>query len=259
MTHDQLPEGIKLTPLDDDFREDPYPVLKELQSTVAVHHDTQLNRYFYTHHDHVRDILRDKDFWSDPRKANPGTFTRQFLGQLEEDGEPSMLMMDEPGHRRLRALVSRPFTPNAVEKWRDRTREVVARVLDNIQSDEFDLIREFAGPIPTVVIAEMLGIDASMHAQFKSWSDLSVKIAFNPFPTEQEVNEGEAARAALVAFFQDEINRRREHLGEDLISDMIRAEEAGDSLSQDEIVRQCNLLLVAGNVTTTDQIGRAHV
>jgi len=255
MNQDHLPEGIQLTPLDDNFREDPYPVLRKLQSTVAVHHDTQLNRYFYTHHDDVRDILRDKDFWSDPRKANPGTFTRHFLGDLEENGEPSMLMMDEPGHRRLRALVSRPFTPNAVEKWRDRTREVVARVLADIKGDEFDLIKEFAGPIPTVVIAEMLGIDASMHAQFKNWSDLSVKIAFNPFPSEQEVDEGEAARNALVEFFEAEIQRRRQNLGDDLISDMIRAEEAGDSLSQDEIVRQCNLLLVAGNVTTTDLIG----
>ena len=82
--------------------------------------------------------------------------------------------MDEPDHRCLRSLVSKPFTPGAVEKWRPRTREVVQRVLGKIDSDEFDLISDFAGPIPTVVIAEMLGVDPQMHADFKRWSDLSV-------------------------------------------------------------------------------------
>jgi cytochrome P450 len=194
--------------------------------------------------------------FSDPRKANPGSFTREFLGAgLGENDEPSMLLMDEPGHRRLRSLVSAPFTPAAVERWRPRTREVVQRVLDGIKGEEFDLIADFAGPIPTVVIAELLGVDAGLHAQFKQWSDLSVQIGFNPFPTEQQVVAGEKAFKALDDFFYEEIERRAGNPGDDLLSAMIRAEEEGDKLTRDEIVAQCNLLLVAGNVTTTDLIG----
>ena len=251
-----LPQGLALTPLDDTFREDPYPVLGRLLAEAPVHHDTELGRYIYTRHDDVKAILRDGAFWSDPRKANEGTFTREFFGRnLPEGEEPSMLMMDEPGHRRLRSLVSASFTPAAVERWRPRTREVVQRVLDAIKTDEFDLITGFAGPIPTVVIAEMLGIDAGMHGQFKQWSDTAVTTSFNPFPTDEQKAASEAAGENLWNFFREEIARRRTHLGDDLISDMIRAEEDGERLTEVEMIRQCDLLLIAGNVTTTDLIG----
>lgn len=251
-----LPVGIALTPLDDDFREDPYNILKKIQETTAVHEDTELRRYIYTHHDDVKSILRDAHFWSDPRKGNPGSFTRELLGSgMRDDEEPSMLLMDEPGHRRLRSLVSASFTPSAVEKWRDRARMVVDQVLDNIQSAEFDLITEFAGPVPTVVIAELLGIDPAMHDKFKNWSDEAIKVSFNPFASAAEKTVGDAAGAALEQFFREEIEVRRKDLGEDLLSDMIRVETDGEKLSVDEIIRQANLLLIAGNVTTTDLIG----
>ncbi|MFT4798341.1 MAG: cytochrome P450 [Candidatus Azotimanducaceae bacterium] len=251
-----LPEGIALTPLDDAFRLDPYAVLKRIQTATPVHEDTQLKRFIYTHHDDVKAILRDPNFWSDPRKGNPGTFMRELLGQgLRDDEDPSMLLMDEPDHRRLRSLVSASFTPAAVEQWRDRARVVVDQALDKINSEEFDLINDFAGPVPTVVIAELLGIDPSMHDKFKYWSDEAVKVSFNPFASEEEKAVGDAAGKSLEQFFVAEIETRRDDMGDDLISDMIRAKTDGDKLTVDEMVRQCNLLLIAGNVTTTDLIG----
>lgn len=251
-----LPKGIELTPLDDRFREDPYPICAKLREEAPVYEDTDLKRFIYSKHDDVKSVLRDPNFWSDPRKANPGTFTREFLGRdMPEGEEPSMLMMDEPDHRRLRSLVSHSFTPAAVERWRPRTKEVVQRVLDNIDSDEFDLIADYAGPIPTVVIAELLGIDPGMHGSFKAWSDTMVISSFNPFATEEQSAASSEANARLENFFYEEIARRRNNMGDDLISDMIRAEEEGDRLSEKEMVTQCNLLLVAGNVTTTDLIG----
>jgi len=259
MTQNRLPEGIALTPLDPAFRDDPYAILadlraRDLRARAPVHEDSALRRSVYTRHDHVRDILRDREFWSDPRKANPGTFTREFLGAAGDE-EPSMLLMDEPGHRRLRSLVSGSFTPAAVERWRPRIRDIVERVLDGIPDGEFDLIRAFAGPVPTVVIAEMLGIDPARRDDFKTWSDQSVTVGFNPFATAGERALADAARASLDAFFVQEIATRRCEPGDDLISDMLRAEADGDRLTESEMVRQCNLLLVAGNVTTTDLIG----
>jgi len=245
---------MALTALDEAFREDPYPILSKVRETAPVLEDKELKRFIYTRHDDVKAILRDAALWSDPRKANPGTFTREFLGtSMEED--PSMLLMDEPDHNRLRRLVSRPFTPAAVERWRESVKAVVQRVLDDLTDPEFDLIEHFAGPIPTMVIAEMLGLDSKDHANFKAWSDTSVKIAFNPFPSEEERAAGEAANTSLVNYFDREIDRRRSSPGDDLLSDMIRAEESGDKLTRTEIISQCNLLLIAGNVTTTDLIG----
>jgi cytochrome P450 len=251
-----LPLGVKLTALDEAFRRDPYPILERLRQQDPTLNDTELVRRVFTRHDDVKAILRDKELLSDPRSAAEGSFTREYLGaNLGPDEEPSMLLMDEPGHRRLRSLVSKPFTPGAVEKWRPRTRDVVQRVLDAISTDEFDLIAEFAGPIPTIVIAEMLGIDASLHADFKRWSDLMVQVGFNPFPTDEQTEAADTAREQLHACFEDQIRFRSQNLGDDLLSDMLRAEEEGETLTHQEIVSQCDLLLVAGNVTTTDLIG----
>lgn len=254
MTATKLPEGVELTALDERFRTDPYAVLAEVRQKAPVHADRVLNQYLYTRHDDVREILRDGELFNDPRKGNPGTFVREFLSTHVSD-QPNMLFMDDPEHRRLRSLVSQSFLPGAVEGWRPRVRSVVRRVLDAIADDEFDLIERFAAPIPTVVIAEMLGIDASRHADFKRWSRASIKIAFNPLASEQEREEGFAAQQALSDFFAAEIATRRSQLGDDLISDMLRAEAAGETLSAEEIVQQCNLLLVAGNATTSDLIG----
>jgi cytochrome P450 len=246
--------GIQLTPLDEPFRQDPYPILADLRERDPTHRDTELHRVFLTRHDQVHDVLRSKTMWVDARKARDDSFHAMFLRFREE--QPSMLMMDDPDHRRLRALVSRPFMPKSVETWRPRVRAVVDRILGAIDGTEpFDLIAEFAGPVPTVVIAEMLGIDAADYVNFKAWSDAGVQVAFNPFPEPDAQVTADAAQANLDALFRDEINHRHASLGDDLISDMVRAEEAGETLTDDEMVIQCNLLLVAGNVTTTDLIG----
>jgi cytochrome P450 len=250
-----LPTGIQLMALDPLFREDPYPILAELRERDPIHHDKQLGRYLFTRHDDVFNILRNPDYWSDPRKGVAGGFAREFLGR--DDEEPSMLLMDDPGHRRLRNLVRHPFTPRAVDRWRGRAREVATRVIGELEDGEFDLTATVANPIPTVVIAELLGIDAEKHAQFKSWSDASIKVAFSPVNDPADVAAAEDAFVELRKFFLNEIERRRSDPGEDLMSSMIATEEAGDRLTEDEIVSQCTLLLLAGNLTTTDLIGNA--
>jgi len=255
---DELPQGMQLTAIDPDFREDPYTILANLREHAPVHEDRELGRFVVTRHEDVKALLHDKGFFTDPWKANPGTFSREIIGATLGFGEkPSMLLMDEPDHRRLRGLVSAPFKPHAVERWRPHIRDIVQAALDKIDEKEFDLIERYAGPVPTVVIAELLGIDAQNHEEFKSWSDLMVQVGFNPFPTEEQKASGQAAGDALDSFFLAEIERRRVDLGEDLLSDMIRAEVAGETLSSEEIIAQCRLLLIAGNVTTTDLIGNA--
>ena len=252
-----LPSGVRLTALDPEFRENPYPLLARLRTEDPVHHDTELQRYVFTRHDDVYEILRHPDYWSDPRRGRKGSFAREFLIRGDEDQEPSMLLMDDPGHRRLRELVRHPFSPRAVERWRERAREVARRHVTAIEGEDFDLIDLVANPVPTVVIAELLGIDPDNHAQFKIWSDTAIRTAFSPIQDPAALKATEAAMAGLDEYFRHEIERRRGEPGDDLVSDMVRAEEAGDRLSDDEIVSQCNLLLLAGNLTTSDLIGNA--
>jgi cytochrome P450 len=246
--------GIALTTLDARFREDPYPILADLREREPVHHDMELGRWVMTRHADVHAVLFDLALPSDPRKGNEGTFSRRFLAGMGDE-EPSMLLMDDPDHKRLRGLVRRSFTPRAVEAWRGKVRAVAERIIAAAPDEPFDLMEAVADPLPTVVIAEMLGLDPERHADFKEWSSISVAVGFNPMPTPEQTAAGNAARKCLDDFFAEEIDRRRGALGDDLISDMLRAEEAGDRLTPDEIIRQCDLLLIAGNVTTTDLIG----
>jgi cytochrome P450 len=248
-----LPTGIQLTALDTEFREDPYPVLAELREHDPIHHDTQLGRYFFTRHDDVAEILRDPKYWSDPRKGKEGGFARGYLGRGDE--EPRMLMMDDPGHRRLRNLVSDPFRPRAVERWRMQVRKVANGVTGAVEEGEFDLIADVADLIPTIVIANKLGVDSTQHAQFKTWSAAALKVAFSPINAPEDLLEAEKAFAGLRETFTAVIERRRREPREDLVSAMIAAEDLEDRLTDDEIAAQCELLLLAGNVTTTDLIG----
>jgi cytochrome P450 len=251
-----LPQGLELTALDESFRADPYPILKRLRDHTPAYLDPAPRRVFITRHDDVKTLLHDKEIYMDPRKANPGTFSREVIaGSAGFADPPDMLFLDDPDHQRLRSLVSGSFRPKRVESWRTSIREVANSVLDGIQESEFELISRFAGPVPVVVIARMLGIDEQHYQQFKGWSDLVVLTGFNPAPTAEQTQRAQEARSALDDFFFQQIEYRISHPGDDLISDMIRSEQEGETLTHDEIVKQCRLLLVAGNVTTTDLIG----
>lgn len=261
MTDETLPNGVQLTPLDPDFRDNPYEILDRVRQEAPILRDDMLGRWVMTRHDDVAKVLKDKSLSVDPHNAGENSLSRIFLqeGVASEDEVPSMLFSDDPAHKRLRSLVTQAFTPRAVEAMRPRVAEIVERLLADISADEFDFMAAFAAPLPTIVIAEMLGIDASMQAQFKIWSDTSAQAFFNPFSSEEEKAVSNQAGEALHAFFQNEINLRRdgtlERQADDLISAMINAETSGDRLSDPEIISNCNLLLVAGNITTTDLIG----
>lgn len=251
-----LPMGVALTPFDEGYQKDPYAVLRRAQAADRSYFDTEFRRVFVTDHAEVKRVLRDRDMWSDPRKASEDSFSRMFRPeQRDEEREPSMLFLDDPQHKRLRNLVNKAFTPAAVEKLRPRIREVADRLVREIDSTPFDIVAHVAGPLPAIVIAEMLGIEEADIAKFKAWSDTTTATFFNPFRNEDDLAAGAEAGANLDALFRHQIKLRRENPGSDLTSAMVLAREGDDTLSDDEIVSQCNLLLVAGNVTTTDLIG----
>ncbi len=251
-----LPDGIQLTALDDDYRNDPYPILAELRRRAPVHRDRAFNEFIVTRHDDVERVLRDQAFWVDIRKSPEPEQDRR--AEMMQDREPSMLGLDDPEHKRLRLLVSRAFTPRAVETWRPVVREVAKELLDAVEkdaADEFDLVPALGAPLPAIAIARLLGVDTSQQADFKRWSEASVEAGFNPFASDEQKAAAQSGRESLDACFRAEIEKRRADPSDDLIGKMVIAEEEGDQLTEREIVTMCDLLLVAGNVTTSDLIG----
>ncbi|HXJ84152.1 MAG TPA: cytochrome P450 [Candidatus Methylomirabilis sp.] len=246
-----VPTGVELTALDEAFRADPYPVLARLRAREPVHHDQMINRWVLTRSEDVDGVLRDRSMSVDPRKANEGTFMRIF----ERFGEFSMLFQDPPDHTRLRALVSKAFTARAVERLGPRIREIIDELLGAVAGrDRFDVIEAFAGPLPVIVIAEMLGVDPADCQDFKRWSDAEA-MSLNPLLTEDERAAADEAGEELHVYLRRALAERRAQPKDDLISAMIAVEEAGDHLTDSEMVSMCELLLAAGNVTTTDLIG----
>jgi cytochrome P450 len=251
-----LPTGLQLTALDPVFREHPHDYLDRLRAEDPVHRDSALRRLFLTRFEDVRAVLSNRSLSVDPRKAPDASRRHATLGDLPpEVFQPSMLRLDDPDHKRLRGLVSQAFNQRSVDAWRPRIRAIAEALLDALADREwFDVIAEFAAPLPIVVIAEMLGVDPGDMPQFRRWSDARSHL-FNPGRTPQQAEALAVTGRELNDYFARVVEARRRRRGADLISMLVAAEEAGDRLSAREIVTTCNLLLVAGNLTTTDLIG----
>ena len=252
-----MPTGLQLTALDPVFREDPHEYLDRLRIEDPVHRDAELGRLFLTRFEDVRAVVSNRSLSVDPRKAQPDSYFRRILAANEPLGafEPSMLQLDDPDHKRIRGLVSQAFNQRAVDTFRPRIRAITNELLDALTGrDSFDVIAEYAAPIPIIVIAEKIGVEARDLAQFKRWSDARSQI-FNVARRPEQTAELAAARQGLDDYFARAIDERRVRRGTDLISALVSAEEAEDRLTQREIVITCDLLLIAGNLTTTDLIG----
>jgi cytochrome P450 len=254
MRDDKIPTGLALSALNPDFRDEPNKYIDQLRSTEPVHQDREFDRVVLTRAEDVESVLNDRTLAKDPRKSRPGSYIR-LVERVDENYSPSLLFMDLPDHQRLRGLVSKAFNQQSVDAMRPRIAEIANSLLDKIQeSPRFDVIEAYANPLPTIVIAVMLGIDERDHPDFKRWSDC-MALAFNPIRTAEETAGIESGLKALNQYFSEVIRDRRQERRQDLISNLISAEEDGQKLTEAEIINICGLLLAAGNVTTTDLIG----
>ncbi len=256
-----VPTGLEITPMNEAYREDPHPILDELRAAEPVHYNELLEHWVLTRHEDVERVLQDRGLFVDPHKAPPESRRakriREFEAEMEseENRGPSMLMLDPPDHDRLRGLVNRAFTPRAIEKMRPRAQAIADDLLDKVQDkDSFDIIGDFSAPMPTIVIAEMLGVDPSFQAEFKRLSDIGVQ-GLNPFLDKEGRKKVRAAGKEMDTYLVGAIEERRANRKDDLISGLIDAEEDGEKLSTNEVIRTVGLLLGAGNLTTTDLIG----
>jgi len=246
------PQSFGFNPFDPVFRANPYPFYHVLhgRGPLVLKFGAQSVALAGRYADCVR-ILQDPANFSSVR-------AQSLLTQSSDDplGRAlSMLGADPPDHSRLRNLVSRDFTPRRIRALEPRIKEITASLLDAAAAHgELEVMGDLANVLPVMVIAEMLGVSPALHARFKSWSDAIVEERAGvsrgtPSP------EFLSARTALIAYFRDEIARRREMPGNDLISALVAAHDREEALSSEELVRFLILLLLAGNETTTNLIG----
>jgi cytochrome P450 len=168
---------------------------------------------------------------------------------------PTMLNTDPPVHTRLRKLVSKAFTPRAVEELRPRIQDIVNQLLDDVaDKGEMDLVQALSYPLPVIVISEMLGVPPEDRARFKKWSDEVVATLGGPFTPQDVLDRAGVAIRELVEYLSGVIEERRKEPRNDLISGLLAAEDGGTTLSVDEIYSTTILLLIAGNETTTHLI-----
>jgi pimeloyl-[acyl-carrier protein] synthase len=256
---ERLRSGVAFDPFDKRLFTDPYTIYRELRQRDPVHRSRLDDMWVLTRYADVLSVLTDKRFSADDRNSRmSGRGRRELMaeGQLQqEDFEPSMLRLDPPDHTRLRSLVTRAFTPRAVEALRPRVEEIVQEHLDTVAArGRMDVIRDLAYPLPVIVIAEMLGIPTEDRERFKHWSDEVVRtlgIVSSPEDVRRSMQAGRELRQYLEAIAAE----RRASPREDLLSALLAAEEAGDKLSTEEVFSTVQLLLIAGNETTTNLIG----
>lgn len=246
-----LPE-FSLPLIEAAFVRDPYPLLTRLREETPAFRDPALNRVFLTRHADISAVLRDRRFgrsvmhrysrdelgWPppDPRQASFDAFNGNHL----LDSEP-------PKHTRLRSLVGLAFTPRRVEVLSERIEAILAAQLAGLgAAGDFDLVADYAEPLPVTVIAELLGVPPEERAMLRPWSAAIVRL-YEPTYTPQEQGEAERAVLDFSALLRDLARRRRVRPQDDLITALVGAEQEGDRLSERELIDTCILLLNAGH------------
>jgi hypothetical protein len=262
MPDDAPPPVLALTPLNPVFRDDPYSMLGALRQTHPVMRDEGAGVFFITRHEDVRGILTDLTLWRSPEKAEEAAvLTRRNL-EPPEGADPNaprnatILLMDDPDHARVRAPLAQALYKRAA-RFRPQVEQIVDETLDALEGREgFDLMSTFAVMIPVDVIAAILGVSRSRLAEFRDWSEGVVQ-GLNPMRTPAQTEHMMRAGPALYTHMQEMIAARRAKPEDDLVSDMVLAQAAGAELSDEDLIANLNILLVAGNLTTTDLIGNA--
>jgi cytochrome P450 len=238
-----------LSLLSDEMRRNPYPVFSELRAASPVLRDPQSGLWMLLDYESVKRALFDYDSF------------RSSVTPVTGKAPDWLVFSDPPRHTKMRAIIAKAFTPRSISSLEPRIRQLSSSLLDPLlEQDEIDLARDYAGPLPVLVIAEMLGIPQGDRARFLHWSEVIVGLSYS-------LVGGEAAAKAIQAYFvvKEEIKgylaellaERRETPREDLLSRLVEAEVDGEQLSEEDIVGFFQLLLTAATETTTNLIDNA--
>jgi cytochrome P450 len=251
---------VEFDPFSDVFFDDPYDMYRRLRDEAPVYHSERYGFWALSRYDDVVEAHKD---WK--------TFSSSHGVDLHTLSTPpdqvamfrSIIMMDPPAHDRLRALVSRVFTPRAVQSFEPIVREVIETYVEPLDGrDRFDAVAELSGPFPVEIIARILGVPEGDRQQIRHWLDLQLHREPGQLgPTA----EGDAASLEAGAYFYGLVREKRRHPGDDMISRLTQAEvdrEDGQGvtkLDDTEIAGFATLLGGAGAETVTKLVANAFV
>lgn len=246
----ETPE-LLLDPYDYDFHEDPYPYYRRLRDEAPLYRNDELKFWALSRH---RDVLQG--FRNSTALSNAyGVSLDPVSRNRDANRVMSFLAMDDPGHLRLRTLVSKGFTPRRIRELEPRVVELARMHMDAaLQNETFDFVSEFAGKLPMDVISELMGVPEPDRAHIRQLADGVMHredgLADVPASAMQ-------ASADLLVYYAEMVNQRRKKPSEDLTSALLEAEIDGDRLTDEEIMAFLFLMVVAGNETTTKLLANA--
>jgi len=243
-------------PSDPAFRANPYPFYDRLRTESPVYRAPGGPLVISRYDDIVR-VLRSNAFSRDV-EANAKFDENDIVERRRRDrrgGAKTILNLDPPDHTRLRRLVSKAFTPSAVDRLRPRMETMVDEVLDRAaERGEIELVDELAFPVPFQVISELLDMPTERADELRSWSQ-ALTLGLEPGATMDDLDAAEAAIMQLIPYLVTIIDERRSTPGDDLLSGLLAVEDEGDTLSPAELIAFVVLLYVAGHETTVNLIG----
>jgi cytochrome P450 len=239
---------VEYDPYSSDMRDNPYPVYQYLRDEAPIYQHPQKGFFVLSRFADVLGVLHDWETYSSAKGIT--------LEGLPPDVQPEMITMDPPRHDDLRSLVKRAFTPRAIGQLEPRVYAVASELVAALDPEEFDLVRDIGGPVPSVVICELLGIPFSDRPLFRGW----IEVLIRRKPDEPDtIAAARAASAELSEYLAGQIADRRRQPTDDLIGFAVSVAEDGRTLDDEELLGFVRLLLVAGNETTINSIGNSFL
>lgn len=242
-----------------EFVADPYPQLAELRSLGKPVWHEETGMFLAARYKDANAVLRNRSLGRIFSPRTPETEWETF-NYLHAD---SILDSEPPKHTRLRSLVMKAFNPKRIEELRPNieriTNQLLQRIEDKLQSTgNFDLIADYAEPLPVMVIAELLGFPEQDEHLLRPWSQAIVKM-YEPSPAEEQKAEARKASNEFASYVHSLMVERQKNPGLDLISELAIVEEQGEKLSAHELIATCVLLLNAGHEASVNGFGNGLV
>ena len=241
-------------PFNPELIADPYPFYERLREEHPVHYNERKDFYVLSRYDDIYRALRKPRIFSSAQGLTPEKDEISKLGI-----PPTFIMMDPPDHTRLRRLITKAFTPDTVKALEPKIRSFVVERVEAMKAKAadgatLDLIPEIASPLPTMVVADILGVPPEDREKFDPWSD-AITSASADFTL--DVNNAIGAVQGLVTYFGGMCQARRANPTGDMISKLTQAEVDGETLTDWDILGFCFVMIAGGNDTTSNFIGNS--
>ncbi len=241
------------------FVADPYEQLKALREFGKPVWHEEMQIFLAARHSDANDVFRNKSLGRIFTDKKPD-FEWETFNWLHSD---SILDSEPPKHTRLRSLVAKAFNRNKIEGMRPAVERITQLLLNAIDEkvklgETFDLIADYAEPLPVKIIADLLGFPESEEHLLRPWSQSIVKM-YEVNPSEQYQAEAKKAAAEFAEYVRSLAEHRKTNPGQDLITDLAMVEENGEKLNSHELVATCVLLLNAGHEASVNAFGNGMV